>query len=141
MREKSKMKGNWGALAITVVVSTLFLFVCAILPTSYLPDNLLAEVTVPLSIASLFSLIAGYVASRGMRSFRSGAPGGAINGLISLGLFLLAVSIEDRHFIALGGQSLIVWFPLVVLPGALLGMMGAGVRKLLRRAPKEKDGF
>jgi len=139
MREKSKMKGNWVALIVTVVVSTLFLFASGVLPTSYLPDTLLAEVTIPLSMASLFSLVAGYVASRKTGSSQSGALGGAINALISLGLLLLAVSIGDRHFIALGGRSLIVWFPLVALLGALFGMMGAGVRKLLRRAPK--DGF
>ena len=137
MREKGKMKGNRVAFVVTVGVSTLLLFASGVLPTTYLPDTLLTEVALPLSMASLLSLIAGYVASRKTGSFRSGALGGAINDLISLGLFFLAASIGDRHFIALGGRSLVVWFPLVALLGALFGMMGAGVRKLLRRAPKD----
>ena len=137
MREKGKMKGNRVAFVVTVGVSTLLLFASGVLPTTYLPDTLLAEVALPLSMASLLSLIAGYVASRKTGSFRGGELGGAINDLISLGLFFLAASIGDRHFIALGGRSLVVWFPLVALLGALFGMMGAGVRKLLRRAPKD----
>jgi hypothetical protein len=139
MREKSKMKENWVTLVVMVGISTLLLFASGVLPTSYLPETLLAEVALPLSMASLLSLIAGYVASRKTGSFQSGALGGAINDLISLGLFFLAACIGDRHFIALGGRSLIVWFPLVALLGALFGMLGAGVRKLLKRAPK--DGF
>jgi hypothetical protein len=132
------MKINWIPLLLTVIVSTLLIFFGSVagffIPNPNLPnDSLLAEVTPPLIAAGFFGLIAGYVASREPKGFRSGALGGTVNALTNLGLLFLVLSIWDSHFIAIGGRSLAVWLPLVALPGALVGTLGAGVKKLLKR--------
>jgi hypothetical protein len=132
------MKLNWLALMGTVVPSTLFILAGTVtgfgIANPHLPsDSLLAETALPLIVAGVFSLTSGYVASRPARSFASGAVGGAVNALANLGVLLLVLSIWDRHFIAIGGRRLVAWLPLVALLGALVGMMGAGVRNLLTK--------
>ena len=130
------MRINWSSLAVTVIISTLFVFLGTasgfFIPNPNLPsDNILVELTLPLIAVGFCSLIAGYVASRQLRSFRSGARGGAVNALVNLGILYIVTSIWDRHFTAIGGRSLVAWLPLASLVGALFGMIGAGIGKLL----------
>jgi len=140
------MKMDWGALSVVVIISTFIIFIIFIgatgaffTPTPNLPgDSLLTEITLPLIAAAVFSFRAGYIVSQSAGNFRSGAFGGAVNALVSLGLLLLVLSLWDRHFSALGGPGLVVWLPLVVIVGALFGMAGAGVRKLIK-APSKTD--
>jgi hypothetical protein len=122
------------AYALTVIVSTLILFgVSFLTPSGGRPsDDLAVEAIRPFAMAALLSLVAGYVASQGTGNFRSGALCGAVNAAISLGLFLLAATIGDRHFRAIGGPSLLVGLPLIALVGALFGALGVGLRRLTR---------
>jgi hypothetical protein len=112
------------------------------IPNPNLPsDNLLAEIIIPLIGTSLCSLIAGFVASRREPRFRSGAPGGAVNTLINLGVLLFVVSLRDIHFIALGGRSLAAWLPLVALDDGVMGMIGVDVGKLFKAPTRTSSNY
>ena len=137
------MKMNWFVLGITILVSTLIILIGSVagffIPNLNMPsDNLLAEVALPVILAMFFSTITRFIASQQTQNLRSGALGGALNALINLGPFLLVISLGDKHFIAIGGRSLVVWLPFVPLVGALFGIIGAVSRKLLRIPAKDK---
>jgi hypothetical protein len=137
-------KTTWAGLAVPAMTSTVILFLTlAILPDWNQSNLLLVEAGRPLTLAGLFSLIAGYVASGPDGRWRSGSLGGALNALLNLGMALTVASTLDRHFVSIGGRSLIPWFPLAIPYGVLFGLAGAGLRRYLpRRAPaitKEKS--
>ena len=127
---------NRRGLALAVVATTLILFVgVSLLPNGGRPsDDLLAEILPPLVLAGAFSMLAGFVASRGTGHVRSGAIGGGLNALANLGLLLLLLTVADRHFRSIGGLGLVTELPLVVPIGALLGTAGAHLWRL-RGAP------
>ena len=129
-------KTNWAGLAVTASASTVILFLTlAIVPDWNQSNLLLVEAGRPLILASLFSLVAGYVASGGDGSLRRGALGGALTALLNLGMALTVASTLDRHFASIGGRSLIPWFPLALPYGILFGVAGAGLRnRLAKRA-------
>ena len=96
-------------------------------------NNLLVESLLPVIAASVFSLITGFLAGGETGSLPQGALGGAVNALANLGLLFWVLSAKDRHFVAIGGRTLAAWLPVATFVGALLGLCGASIRKLLRK--------
>jgi hypothetical protein len=118
--------------ALTILATTLILSLgMALIPNGSRPsDNLLNEILPPMILAGVFSIVTGYVASRGTGRLHNGAIGGGLNALANLGFLLLLLSLADRHFRTIGGPGLIVELPLVVPVGAGLGSAGAIFRRL-----------
>ena len=69
-------------------------------------DNLLVELLLPVIAASVFSLITGFLAGGETGSLPQGALGGAVNALANLGFLFWVLSAKDRHFVAIGGRTM-----------------------------------
>jgi hypothetical protein len=122
------------ALTTTIIASTLLLAGgTSLIPNVGRPSNSLAvEIVVPVVLAAIFSLIAGYAASRRTSGWWEGALAGAVNCLVNLGFLSLLLSVRDRHFRSIGGPGLAAVLPLAAVLGGVFGAAGAYLKKLAR---------
>ena len=142
-RDDIKVKAHRWFMVTMAIIAFTALIIFGAATGFFIPnqrsDNLLVEASLPVIAASVFSLITGFLAGGEKGSLPQAALGGAINALANLGLLFWVLSAKDRHFVAIGGRALSAWLPVTTFVGALLGLCGAGVRKLLRkRSTREK---
>lgn len=144
-------------LALGIVMSLAVIMTNVVFPSQESDSEYgLLYALVYLGLFALFS-VGGYLASKSTHSLRSGAIGGAVTALLSIGLTMLTFTIIDNLFLDIVSQQpdklwgfqhqqtfhtmreyvndgllrgVLFVLPVMTLLGALLGTIGASVRKL-----------
>jgi MFS family permease len=144
-------------LALGIVMSVAVILTNVVFPNEESDSEYgLLYAVVYLGLLALFG-VGGYLASKSTHSLRSGAVGGAVTALLSIGLTMLTFIIIDNLFLDIVSQQpdklwgfqhqqtfhtmrgyvndgllrgVLYVLPVMTLLGALLGTIGASVRKL-----------
>jgi hypothetical protein len=157
--ERVMNKYSFG-LALGIVMSVAVVVTNVLFPSQESDSEYgLLYALVYFGLFALFS-VGGYLASKSTHSLRSGAVGGAVTALLSIGLTMLTFIIIDNLFLDIVSQQpdklwgfqhqqafhtmrdyvnvgllrgVLFVLPVMTLLGAVLGTIGASVRKLRLR--------